>query len=388
MGRWWVLGLIAAALVGSRMQLLRRQNREMAARIVALSRTTPVATPVVIDPAHAPPTPKDLELFRPADADYLKGVLARITGGEKLSQEELCVRVTRYVCSHIAVGSVEPLLSPRWHIENQAASCGGFAMTFSDLVRVAGIPARYVGVFGLPNAGSHALAEAYYDGAWHLFDATFAVIFYSRPTYDGKGKVLSTKEILTAPVMPTMMKVVSKPWLKNFDRERSHGVLPITGKPEWHVDLYWNEAARRVAFPIAYGNDSKVAFPVRVDLNAAPSLAFGAVDGSWRDVYLQSAVDPTIGYFYAGGTTPTAQLALDLRAPARSYLELTWTTCGTEPGELELFPTAGLHVLERRRDGLKTTFRVLMLEERAAALLKAPHRLAFLDAASFRRVDG
>jgi len=74
--------------------------------------------------------------------------------------------------------------------------CGEQSIAFMHVLGEDNITTRYVAVWGISGFGvscyaSHALVEAWYDDAWHLFDPTFSLYFI-----DIDGHVLSMDELL------------------------------------------------------------------------------------------------------------------------------------------------------------------------------------------------
>ncbi|MGD9603292.1 MAG: transglutaminase family protein [Gammaproteobacteria bacterium] len=344
--------------------------------------------------ADAPPRPADLALYHAGDEHFLREIIATVFphGTAALSDEAKSVAVMRFVVSHIAIGEVERYKTSAEYIRDQAASCGGFAMAFSDLVRLLGVPARYLGAFGFSDpsygVGSHALVEVFYDGSWHLFDPTFGVFFYSRATYDGQGRILSARELVTATTWPTVMQVVAQPWLKNYTAARHHPVAPVGDSPTSHVYSYWNRKNVGMAFPVAYGNASTVSFPVRADLVQATEFVVGQDDRSHRDIYLESAARAAVGYFYLGGQTPASVHTVEIGAPARALVDITYVAQDDDAPPLSIFPLDGLHVVRVSRAGRATTFRVLLNGTRGLGLVHSLGRLYWVDTMSIARVDG
>jgi hypothetical protein len=128
------------------------------------------------------------------------------------ADERLCVEIMRFTTASMALGAPAGLECASATLANALASCGNYAMVMCEIARVAGLPARYLGFFGVPSTGSHALVEVHFGGGWHLFDPTFGVFFYSGAKWDGTGRVLSASDIITSDQRPTMMQVVERPW--------------------------------------------------------------------------------------------------------------------------------------------------------------------------------
>jgi len=273
----------------------------------------------------------------------------------------------KYTTSSMALGAPERLESASKTLANRLSSCGGYSLVFCELARVAGLPARYIGFFGIPATGSHALAEAHFDGSWHLFDPTFGVFCYSREKYDGSGHILSAEEIVTEPTRAALMQVVERPWTLNYEHERLFPVQPLLDPPTSHVLTYWGE--RGSIFPVAFGNDAIISIPVTVDLSGNPSFELGQATGKWLDTWLKCIDDPRDGYFFLGGTCPTIYHFVQVRAPANSRFEARYVSTPESTGTLEVFPLAGCFLISKTVDDRVTTLSLAANRENSAFLL-------------------
>lgn len=338
-----------------------------------------------VNRSNSEPENRDLELHYPNDRTFLSGILNQLFGPERdqLSPEERCIRILRFLASHIELGAIPCLTAPSEIIQGQRSSCGGFAEVFADMSRILGVPARYLGLFGLPGAASHALVESYYDGQWHLFDPTFGVFFYSREMHDSTGHVLSANEILIAEDPPFMMKVVERPWQKDYPTMAGYGVRRVEEQPAFHVLSYWGEQCRRVAFPVAYGNSSIVSFPVDVDLRNEEEFTIGSRDEDWTDIYKQYYLNPRVGYFYLGGDCPASFHTLQIKAPSHSKIAIRYFCTEPKGLNLELFPLDSVHLISHNNDADSVTFEILLTRESGSAMVAAP-RLFWIDAVTFR----
>ncbi len=82
------------------------------------------------------------------------------------------------------------------------ALCGQLAQAFVDVARRRAVPARLAALHG------HVVAEAYYDGSWHGYDADYGVV-YSDPDVDPSvdpdvetgvgGRVVAVADLLASP---------------------------------------------------------------------------------------------------------------------------------------------------------------------------------------------
>lgn len=315
------------------------------------------------------------QLYYPEDRINLEPIVSSLRAAASQhcprvgEQERLCVEIMRYTTSSMALGSPERLECASATLRKAVGSCGTYAMVMCELARVAGMPARFIGLFGIPSIGSHALAEIYHDGAWHLYDPTFGVFFYSRPKWDGTGHVLSAQDIIVSRQRPDMIQVVEKPWQLDYDRQRSFMVQPLLDPPNSHVLTYWSEKGRRTIFPVAFGNDAVISVPLEVDLSSQRDFSLGAATGQWLDTWLQCIDDPRNGYFVLGGTCPTIHQFVRIKARAPSRIKIEYVATPESWGRLSLFPLAGCLLLSSRVDGLTTTIYLYANSESPAFLL-------------------
>lgn len=72
-------------------------------------------------------------------------------------------------------------------VREQIGQCGETAAVVKTVAEEFGFPARYVNLNNFPKPGvGHTQIEVWIDGAWHLFDPTFGVVYK-----DEKGRLLS-----------------------------------------------------------------------------------------------------------------------------------------------------------------------------------------------------
>ena len=256
----------------------------------------------------------------------------------------------------MALGAPERLECASRTLANGVSSCGGYALVYCELARAAGIPARYVGFFGIPEAGSHALAEVYYEGQWHLFDPTFGVFFYSLGAYDGSGSILSAEEIVTRRERPTLMQAVGIPWKENYVDERHYDVQPLLDPPTSHVLTYWSEKGRRITFPVAFGNDATISVPVKIDLISRSVFELGEATGKWLDTWLECIDNPGNGYFFLGGSCPTICHDVKISVPRFANVVARYVATPESTGTLEIFPLEGCFLTSNVINGLTTKF--------------------------------
>jgi hypothetical protein len=337
------------------------------------------------------PRPDDLEVPANEDREYLAEVIQRIfpEGQSALSEQEKCLHLLRFVVSH---HRLESNAGPATKIiRDGRAYCGGLAHVFKVLARSIGVPARYVGIFHVPDLGAHALCEVYYGGQWRLYDPTLGIFFCSKPDL-AAGEVLSLQQLLASPSSGTMMKVVAHPWTGVYDDKVRRS--PVTKVDRSYLaDRYERgiEAAYqgyfRIAFPVACGQRSLVSFPIYADLIDRNEIKIGGENGDCQDVVESASFGARKGAHYLGDATPIAVHTLFLRARAGEIVEMEYVGLSSE--EVFLFPLAALRLVSTERDDDNhTVFRVMPTAEQSAALISCADKCLFIDSIRLARVQG
>lgn len=312
----------------------------------------------------------DKKLYNPDDAENLRPILDEIKKHiSKGDTEKLCIEIMRFATSSIVLGDPIVMKPVSKVIEDELCSCGGFSHVFCELARLAGVPARYLGTYGILDVGSHALAEAYYDGAWHLYDATFGVFFYSNKSYDGKGHILSGHEIVTQTNRPALMQVVHTPWQKNYEQQRTYRIQPVPEPATSHVLNYWGEKGRKNIFPICFGDRAALTFPIDIDLSKETRFAIGEPDNDWRFVWMMCIQKPRNGYFFIGSGGPKFHHYVRLKCPAFAHIKLSYIATSDSTAGLEIFPLADCFVLSRTETDNSTEFTISTNSDEPAFLL-------------------
>jgi hypothetical protein len=225
------------------------------------------------------------------DQLYLAGMLAEIfpRGHKHLSAEQKCLEILKFVTAFLRAknnsGTATKILQDGYAI------CGGRSVVFQTLARMVAVPARYVGIFGM-SGGSHAMAEAYYDGQWHLFDPTYGVFFYSTSRYDGSGRVLSLQELLEHPARGTLFYVIPMPWEGKYGEAERRAVPVALSAGGWRHKVQIDELYRRwlvEAFPVWYDYQGTLSHVIAHDFDEQDHLAIGEADGTYRDVVQAAA---------------------------------------------------------------------------------------------------
>ncbi len=332
-----------------------------------------------------PPTEEDLSIPREEDLAFLDSVLKTIfpEGMQGLTDEQKSIEVLRYVSSALLLksngGSATKVLREGYAI------CGGMSHAFRILCRRAGVPSRYIGAFYLrPIMGSHAISEVFCGGKWRLLDPTFGIFFYSGDAYDGKGEIASFHDMIADPAGWTPMKVVSRPWGGKYDR-----TLRVVQKvePDYLKDFYGAPITDlyrkylRETFPVAYGSDDLVSFPVDADLRMSKDLWFGGIDSSSTDVVLL-ALNGTqnVGGHYLGGSFPHGLHTWSIQAPENAVLTVEYYSADAKPAELKCVSLKGLHLLSYGYEGKKAAFTFRMIGTEGILAVTCPAGSYTVDA--------
>ncbi len=234
--------------------------------------------------------------------------------------------------------------------------------------------------------GSHAISEVFYDGKWHLFDPTFGIFFYTADRYDGKGTVPSFHDLVADPGGYVPMKAVGKPWTGKYDETvRASGVQPV--EPDYLKANYGTPIITlyrkylRETFPVAYGNDDLISFPVDADLRSEKEQGIGQVDDSADDVVLQALNGAEYaGSHYLGGSYPPALHTWSVRAPENAVLTVTYHGAGENPPRLNLVALKAAHLLTVSREGKWTAFTLRLIGPEGLFAMTCPSGSYTVDA--------
>lgn len=106
------------------------------------------------------------------------------------SDEEKCMAVAKWVSGNIS-SQGNPKNSLYESFSTRSGLCGYRARLFVEMLQYLNIPAMVFNIYNYPApGGGHSCAQAYYAGAWHFFDVTYAGCFK-------KGNdVLSFKQVM------------------------------------------------------------------------------------------------------------------------------------------------------------------------------------------------
>ena len=339
-------------------------------------------------PWQRPPRPADLEIPEYEDRAYLQTVVGRIFphGADAVSPQARCIEICRFIASSLALKSNTGPASKQ--IRDGHAVCGGMSWAFRVLCRMVGLPSRYVGQWNIPSMGGHTICEAFYAGKWHLFDPTFGVFFYSTAHFDTPGEVVSYHDLLAHPRKWPAFQVVDRPWTGKYDDTvRAFGVRPCRddylrkryGMPL--AELYRRDLER--AFPVAYGLDDPVSFPVDADLRQAKALRLGQVDGQTAD--LQSRTGRYAGSHHLSASGRPAYHTWLIRAPQGSAVHIQYHAVAAGAPRLLAAPLRGVRVLRIDRHQKATTFVLRTTDEQAVLAVFAADGTFLIDAMEIAR---
>ena len=239
--------------------------------------------------SERPPNESDLVITPDEDQKFLEETLEKVLKKKRNgSDEEKSIQILKFISSSFVNkpndGSATKM------IRDGFALCGGQSHSFVMLCRKAGIAARYVGSMYMPTMSSHAIGEVFYEGKWHLFDPSFGVFFYSNSNYDKAGYVLSFHDLAANSEAGTALKVVPKAGAGKYDDTATAFPITAVGKDQAKrsrkevklITRYRKEMNQ--AYPIAYGNDDLVSYPVDANLIQTKDQWFGQVDESNQEL--------------------------------------------------------------------------------------------------------
>ena len=118
--------------------------------------------------------------FDEANRSYYRDVFDKLTAGEQTDQGKI-LAVNAYVSTKLNYEQSERDGTAREVLDRGSKYCGQLAGAFATLLASAGYRTRAIDMTDhAPAPNSHMVAEAYYEGAWHLFDPTYGVTFQNR----------------------------------------------------------------------------------------------------------------------------------------------------------------------------------------------------------------
>ena len=329
--------------------------------------------------------PNESDLVIPQDEDkaFLEEILGTVLKNKtNPSDEEKCIQILKYISSSFVDqpndGSATKM------IRDGFALCGGKSHSFAILCRKAGMPARYVGSMYMSTMSSHAISEVFYEGRWHLYDATFGMFFYSRSDYDKAGRVISFHELVSNPEVGTAFKVVPKAGAGKYDD--SIKAFPITrvgseqtkrGKKEVKLLSRYRKEINE-AYPIAYGSDDLVSYPVDANLLQVKNQWFGKVNDSNEELARYEA--RFAGSHYVGNAAPPAFHTWLVKASPLTAVNIEYHSVYPNPPKLRLVPLRGAKVIGCKYEDKKVTFTVYVNDSEAILSIYSPDDTFHVDA--------
>ena len=327
--------------------------------------------------------PEKADWIVPRDEDkaFLGDILETVLEGEEgLSDEAKSIRILKYVSSSLTPKANQG--SATKIIRDGFALCGGKSLVFVTLCRKAGMAARYVGSMYMPELRSHAISEIFYDGKWHLYDPTFGIFFYSNPDYDSTGYVISFHDLVSNPYGWTPFKVVSKAGTGRYDESvktlaiTKMGPSSLAEHNEESVDSYRKDLNE--AYPIAYGSDDMVSYPVDANLLENASQWFGQLDD--KDGELANYAVRFSGSHYVGSGVPPAFHTWVVKAPPHTTVSIEYYSVNPNPPKLYLVPLRAVKVVDCKYEDRKVTFTVYVNDSEAVLSVYCPGASFDVDA--------
>lgn len=324
------------------------------------------------------------------DLAVLDETLKRIfpQGTDGISVEDKCVEISRFVASFMKLDSNSGTASKA--IKDGHSLCGGMARVFIMLARRLDIPARQCSAFYLPSLSNHVVAEAHYDGRWHLFDPTFGLFFYSNSEYDHHGNIISLHDLIADPSSPTPFKLLQKPWRGSYDESsKAFGVVKAESDYMAYkygssiIDIYRKEMTE--AFPIAYGNEL-VSLPVDATLTDKNEQWFGQIDGSYDDLTSFNDKFTTkykaryFGINYLGESVTASYHTWLIKAAQGSTVSIEYYSTEANSPVLTIAPMRAARVIESKVEDQKVTFTLRLDDAEAIVSIYCPKGTFMIDA--------
>jgi transglutaminase superfamily protein len=306
---------------------------------------------------EAPPEKADWAIPGDEDQALLGEILETVLDGkENSSDEDKSIRILKYVSSSLVQRANQG--SATKIIRDGFALCGGKSHVFVILCRRAGMAARYVGSMYMPEMGSHAIGEVFYGGRWHMYDPTFGIFFYSSPDYDNKGYVISFHDLVSDPYRWTAFKAVPKPGEGRYDESAKAFALTKLESDYLDDDIGLASYRKNVseAYPIAYGSDDLVSYPIDANLLETGSQWFGEVNGD--DGELASYAVRFSGSHYVGNGVPPAFHTWLIKAAPYSTLSIEYYSVNANPSKLVIVPLRAAKVIETKYADKKVSFTI------------------------------
>ncbi|KAA3646374.1 MAG: transglutaminase domain-containing protein [Chloroflexi bacterium] len=313
------------------------------------------------------PTIENLIIAPHEDQVFLQSVLDIIfpSGIDNLEDEEIAIAVMQYVTTTLELKSNQGNATKI--LQDGYAICGGMSVSFTSLLQLANLPTRYIGLFGLPYQGSHAVAEVYYDDKWHMFDPTFGLFYYSSAEYDQSGEIASLEELASSMDGWHLFKVVDEPWGGSYVSNMP--IVPV--EDDYLLDFHsfdFVSAHKKIfvnGFPFSYGQAQIMSFPLEIDFTSmshnSSLFAVGIVDKSNNDIARLTAdtnVAGKVGNYYLGGGGNTMEMldTLIITTESPGYIKITYYGIDGEQPPLALFPLKAVQIVETNQNNSTAEF--------------------------------
>jgi hypothetical protein len=235
----------------------------------------------------------------------------------------------------------------------------------------------------MPVLRSHAISEVFYDGGWHLYDPTFGIFFFSRPSYSKEGYVISFHDLISNPHAWTPFKVVMEAGTGVYDEnvrafavtKAEHNYLG-SRKADWPIDSYLKDVSE--AYPIAYGSDDTVSYPIDANLLENDSQWFGRPDKTHNE--LASYAVRFSGSYYVGNGMPPSFHTWLIKAPDDATVNIEYYSVNSNPPKLEMVPLRAAKVIESRYEEDKVIFTIQTNDDEAIVSVYCPGASFDVDA--------
>ncbi len=296
---------------------------------------------------------KSLQL--PVMADMANRVEA-LTKGLNTEQEK-CLAIARWVAGNIANRPGELTAVPymdsvyTWYAE-RAGLCGARSVIMVEMLKIANIPSKIFNMYNFPESpGGHTCVQAWYSGAWHFYDVTYAGVFM-----DG-GNVMAFDEIVANPAYALSNMVVFEDTTDrsgygangHFGESMEPAVGAFVDNAERMKATYTPESLTGFdSYHFVDGVDSTV-IHTNISASGMPYV-FGAPDNSWGDVQDQliaanSEISQYIAFALAGEYLIKSDMTFTDLTPGASYY-LKYHICEVQkPGVLFTAVPSGAQIV-------------------------------------------
>ncbi|MGH2566920.1 MAG: transglutaminase domain-containing protein [Bacteroidota bacterium] len=328
--------------------------------------------------------PENAEIAVPKTENgaFLDSILSTIfTNETNLSEEEKSIRILKYVSSVLVAKSNQG--SATSILRNGYALCYGKSKVFTILSRKAGLPARFVTTMYVRDLKSHVLSEVFYDGKWHLYDASFGIFFYSSPEYDEQGEVISFHDLVANPYRWTPFIVVPQAGTGSYDE--SVGSYPVSRVEDERLELSGENISIasyrqgiQKSYPVAYGSNDIVSYPVDANVRQDSSKWFGRVDKS--DGELALFHDRFSGSHYVGHAVPPGFHTWLVRAKPFTTVHIEYYSVYSNSPKLSLVPLRAAKIIQHISKPGKDTFTVQVTDSTAIVSVYCPEGNFSVDA--------